>query len=249
MKIPRFYQNDNLEEYSSSGEALTLSAVNHRHAIQVLRLKVEEKLILFNGSGGEYFAHIHTFDKRKSSVILDSFNAINRESPLSITLNLAMIKPDKMDLAIQKAVELGVNTIQPMYNERSIIKIKVNRLAKKMDHWQGIIIGACEQSGRTMLPILKQPISLEYCIDNELKSSFNVAMLPNAVDRLADLKDLEKDQSVSLFIGPEGGFTDNEEQMMLDTGVSTIKFGPRILRAETAVISGITAVQQRWGDL
>ena len=249
MKIPRFYQDDNLEKYYSSGEVLALSAENHRHAIQVLRLKGEEKLILFNGKDGEYLAHIHDFEKRKSSILLESFDAVNRESPVSITLNLAMIKPDKMDFAIQKAVELGVSTIQPLYSERSIIKIKANRLEKKMDHWLGIITGACEQSGRTALPTLKQPISLNNCIENELKNTLSVVMLPNAVDQLADLKDLEKDQAVSLFIGPEGGFTDNEEQQMQEKGVSAIQFGPRILRAETAVISGLTAVQQRWGDL
>jgi len=252
MKISRFYQDDDLEKFFSSGEKLALSAKNHRHAIQVLRLKAEEKLILFNGKGGEYLAHIHAFDKRNSSVMIESFDAIDRESPVSITLNLAMIKPDKMDFAIQKAVELGANTIQPLYSERSIIKIKANRLEKKMDHWQGIIVGACEQSGRTALPILKQPASLTDCIENTFEDNLSVVMLPNTANRLSDLKDLDKDHKnpiVSLYIGPEGGFTDNEEQLLLNKGVHAINFGPRILRAETAVIAGLSLCQQQWGDL
>jgi len=245
MKISRFYQDDDLSEiYAKSGE-LALSAENHRHAIQVLRLKVEEKLIIFDGRGGEYLAKIKDFDKRSSSVQLESFIEISRESPLATSLNLAMIKPDRMDFAIQKAVELGINTIQPVYCERSVIKIKASRLAKKMQHWQGIIIAACEQSGRTKIPVIHEPINLANCLKTE---GISIVMLPTAEVPLKGLSDLAKNQAVSLFIGPEGGFTDNEEQEMLENNIKGISFGPRILRAETAVIAGITAIQQRWGD-
>ena len=148
MKISRFYQKSQMQV----GNELELSSANHRHAIQVLRLKLNEEMVPFNGEGGEYLARVISSDKRNSCVILDSFSTVNRESPLSTTLALATIKPDKMDFAIQKSVELGVSAIQPLYTKRSVIKIKKNRLDKKMQHWQGIIIAACEQSGRTKLP-------------------------------------------------------------------------------------------------
>jgi len=248
MKIPRFYQDEDISQAFTEGGELALSVKNHRHAIQVLRLKVEEKLIVFDGRGGEYLAHIKDFDKRKSSVQLVSFTDLNRESPLTITLNLAMIKPDKMDFAIQKAVELGINTIQPIYCERSVIKIKANRLQKKMEHWQGIIIAACEQSGRTKIPEIDEPVTLTDCIKKHSSSKLGIVMLPTAERQLKTLNELEKDQTVALYIGPEGGFTDNEEYEMQENNIKGICFGPRILRAETAVIAGITAIQQRWGD-
>ncbi len=248
MKIPRFYQDEDISQVFEEGGELALSVKNHRHAIQVLRLKVEEKLIIFDGKGGEYLAYIKAFDKRKSSVQLVSFIDSSRESTLTTTLNLAMIKPDKMDFAIQKSVELGINIIQPIYCERSVIKIKVNRLQKKMEHWQGIIIAACEQSGRTKIPEIYEPLALVDCLKKDLNTNLGIVMLPTAEAQLETLNELEKNQTVALYIGPEGGFTDNEEHEIQGNNIKGICFGPRILRAETAVIAGITAIQQRWGD-
>ena len=242
MKISRFFQQSELQV----GEELELSTSNHRHAVQVLRLKLDQPLILFNGKGGEYRAKLIYSDKRNSRVLLESFDSINRESPLSTTLALATIKPDKMDFAIQKAVELGVSIIQPLYTKRSVIKIKANRLDKKMQHWQGVIIAACEQSGRTAIPELREPLEFEKFLDSN-SEEMCIAMLPGnhpTIDKLE--KSLEK---LSLLVGPEGGFTDDEEQMMQQRKVSLINFGSRILRAETAVVAGLTACQQRWGDL
>ena len=173
MKINRFYQDCDLE----LGQKLELSPENHRHAIQVLRLKLDEKLILFNGREGEFLARLTQIDKRKSYVHIDSFDAVSRESCLSTTLLLATIKPEKMDFAIQKAVELGVTAIQPMYTARSVIKIKANRLEKKIQHWQGVIISACEQSGRTALPVLREPATINECL-NQAAESACIAMLP-----------------------------------------------------------------------
>ncbi len=249
MKIPRFYQDEDISQVFEEGGELALSVKNHRHAIQVLRLKVEEKLIIFDGKGGEYLAYIKAFDKRKSSVQLVSFIDSSRESTLTTTLNLAMIKPDKMDFAIQKSVELGINIIQPIYCERSVIKIKANRLQKKMEHWQGIIIAACEQSGRTKIPEINDPVTLAECLQKDsISNNLGIVMLPTVKTELKNLNDCEQHQTASLYIGPEGGFTDIEEQQMLESNINGICFGPRILRAETAVIAGITAIQQRWGD-
>jgi 16S rRNA (uracil1498-N3)-methyltransferase len=244
MRIPRFYQDSILQV----GEELELSVTNHRHAIQVLRLKSGDALTLFNGKGGEYAAKIVVAEKRKSTFLIESFDNVNRESNLKITLAIANIKTDKMDFAIQKAVELGVNTIQPLYTKRSVIRIKANRLEKKMNHWQGIIIAACEQSGCTKVPYLKEPESLDEYI-KENNNEFCIAMLPTSSETIKDLKIHSPVEPITLLIGPEGGFSTDEEDMMQVNSVRGISFGKRILRAETAAIAGITACQLQWGDL
>jgi len=246
MKISRFYQQNEF----NIGEEFELSSANHRHAIQVLRLKLDQSLILFNGNGGEFLAKLICADKRNSRVLIEAFEPVDRESPLSTTLALAMVKPDKMDFAIQKSVEMGVSNIQPLYTKRSVIKIKANRLDKKMHHWQGIIIAACEQSGRTKIPDLNEPIELTQFLEKGGESANQascIAMLPGRHPTINEL-DVSID-ALSLLIGPEGGFTDDEEQAIQQQGVTPISFGSRILRAETAVIAGLTACQQRWGDL
>lgn len=244
MRIPRFYQ----EIEAKVGEIQVLSSENHRHAVQVLRLKKDEPLILFDGNGGEYLSRLNEVNKRDSSVLLESFDERNSESPLESVLVLSTIKQDKMDFAIQKAVELGVTAIQPMISHRSVIKIKADRLAKKMQHWQGIIVGACEQSGRTGIPNLEEPLTLDKCLE-KYQSDFCIGMLPTSDDRFCDLQGAGNNQRIALFIGPEGGFTDEEEALMQSHKINTVKFGPRIFRAETAVIAGLTACQQQWGDL
>ena len=244
MRIPRFYQEIDVQV----GQQQSLSAINHRHAIQVLRFKEGDPLTLFDGKGGEYSAKLCVCNKRDSAASLESFTDVIRESPLKSSLILSTIKADKMDFAIQKAVELGITEIQPMISHRSVIKIKADRLQKKMQHWQAIIVGACEQSGRTQIPTLEEPLSLEACLQKH-KNDFCIGMLPTSTDKFSDLRLENKESKVALFIGPEGGFTDEEEVMMQTYKINTVNFGSRILRAETAVIAGLTACQQQWGDL
>jgi len=153
-----------------------------------------------------------------------------------------------MDFAIQKAVELGVTQIQPMLTQRSVIKIKSDRMQKKIEHWQAVMISACEQSGRTKLAEIETPLSLEKCI-KKYQTDFCIGMLPNADKKLTELERDSNNQNIALFIGPEGGFTDKEEQLMQSNNINQITFGSRILRAETAAIAGLTACQQQWGDL
>ncbi len=244
MRISRFYQETNIQV----GDELDLSVVNHRHAVQVLRLKIGDSLILFNGRGGEYEAKIIATDKRKSKVLIESYDRINRESTLEITLAIANIKSDKMDFAIQKAIELGVTTIQPMYTQRSVIRLKSNRIEKKMQHWQGVLVAACEQSGRTVIPKLNEPCGLEEVLGSCLQGVC-IAMLPKASTKINDLKLENDNKKITLLIGPEGGFSPEEERMMIANSVQSVNFGKRILRAETAVVAGITACQLQWGDL
>lgn len=243
MRIPRFYQAIDVD----LGQQQVLSNINHRHAVQVLRLKQDDQLVIFDGNGGEYYAKMSVCNKRDSAATLLSFDEVNRESSLKTSLILSTIKSDKMDFAIQKAVELGVSHIQPMISERSVIKIKAERLEKKMQHWQAIIIGACEQSGRAKIPTIAEPLSLEACLDR-YKNLFCMGMLPCSKLSFKKVSDLAQ-SNIALFIGPEGGFTDNEESLMHKHNINMVNFGNRILRAETAVIAGLTACQLQWGDL
>ncbi len=247
MRVSRFYQEGEIQV----GDEIALTQANHRHAVQVLRLKEGDKLVLFNGKSGEYKARISVTDKRNSQVVVEEYSPVDRESSLASTLILANIKSDKMDFAIQKAVELGVTTIQPMYTERSVIKLKSNRLEKKMQHWQGVIVAACEQSGRTVIPEIKEPCEFDAIFSNYADTT-QISMLPGSNHHIQTLKLPEinsKNKGVALIIGPEGGFSDDEEQRMQLHNVQSVNFGKRILRAETAVVVGMTACQMVWGDL
>ncbi|HHL19337.1 MAG TPA: 16S rRNA (uracil(1498)-N(3))-methyltransferase [Thiothrix sp.] len=248
MRIPRFFQADSF----SVNQSIELSPLNYRHAIQVLRLKITNPLILFNGTGGEYHAYIIEVTKKQANVMVERFDAIERESPLQTTLALALIKPEKMDYALQKAVELGVTHIQPLITERSVIRLKANQLEKKLNRWQGIITSACEQSGRTRLPQLHSPIPLNAYLQHESQRNtlhtLRISMLPNAAQSLTTLQQPNLKTAIQLIIGPEGGFTDAEEVLLRQAGTTAISFGSRILRAETAALVGLTALQMQWGD-
>ncbi|CAA6809054.1 MAG: Ribosomal RNA small subunit methyltransferase E (EC [uncultured Thiotrichaceae bacterium] len=241
MRIPRFYQ----AEIFAVGDTVALSEENFRHAVKVMRLNVDEPIIMFNGVAGEYTARIANVAKRNAEISIESYDDIDRESPLNITLVLALIKPDKMDFAIQKAVELGVNNIQPVITERSVVKLKAERMKKKIQHWQGIIIAACEQSGRTAIPTIQTVANVDDYLQQPTAAT-RITMLPTSHKSVADISPA---QNMELLVGPEGGFTDAEEAMFVNQQIQIINFGPRILRAETAVIAGLTTLQHLHGDV
>jgi len=250
MRIPRFFQNTPFR----INQPIELSPLNYRHAIQVLRLKATTPLILFNGTGGEYHARLLEITKKQARVMVERFDAIERESPLKITLALALIKPEKMDYALQKSVELGVTQIQPLITERSVIRLKANQLEKKVNRWQSIITSACEQSGRTRLPQLHAPIRLNDYLQQKShlhtshSDTLRLSMLPNAATSLTTLQQPKPNTLIQLIIGPEGGFTNAEETLLQQANTTAVSFGARILRAETAALVGLTALQTQWGD-
>lgn len=242
MRIPRYL----IQQPLYINQTLALPEELHRHAIQVLRGKTGDPLILFNGQGGEYEAKLTVVDKRRSSVTITDFVDVDRESPLDIRLVLALIKSDKFDFALQKAVEMGVSSIQPIVAARSVLNLKASRLNKKMHHWQGVINNACEQSCRTRVPeVLTLMNFKDYLVQSTER--LNLSMLPEASIYLTELP--KPAQPISLIVGPEGGFHDDEVALMKRQQVQSVKFGPRIMRAETAVIAGITLCQNQWGDL
>ncbi|MGV6810016.1 MAG: 16S rRNA (uracil(1498)-N(3))-methyltransferase [bacterium] len=254
MKIHRFYAPLDL----NLGDNLSLPDHLYRHAVQVLRLTVGEVLILFNGQGGEYLARLTRVEKRQAFVAIEQFNDRDPESPLALNLVQSLIKPDKMDWCIQKSVELGVHSIRPIMTERSVVKLKADKLAKKYQHWQGIIIAACEQSGRTRLPELLPLLSLqEYLLASKnaplnhgSDETVQMMMSPSASNHLQALSTkYTHPKQIALLVGPEGGFTDQEVSLCLQQQVEVIAFGTRILRAETAALSGLSLIQHYWGDL
>jgi len=242
VRIPRFFIDQPLQV----NQNLSLPDKLHHHAIQVLRGKSGDLLVLFNGKGGEYLAKFTEVSKRSSCVFIISFDAVDRESPADIRLVMALIKSDKFDFALQKAVEIGVSSIQPIIAARSVMNIKASRLDKKMQHWQSVIHSACEQAYRTRVPELLMTISINDYL-SESTERLNIAMIPEAHEDLSGLP--IPTQPVSLIVGPEGGFQDDEIALMEQKNVQAIKFGPRILRAETAAVAGLALCQSYWGDL
>lgn len=243
MRIPRFYLPLPLQ----TGQTLELPAETFRHAIQVLRLNAGEALILFNGEGGEYLAQLENVSKRSATVLLASHTPSAPESPLHLTLVQAIIKPDKMDFALQKAVELGVTSIQPLITQRSVVRIGKEQTDKKRSHWQGIVQAACEQSGRTRLPEVAAP----QILDDWLATPFSGSRLILAPGDFPRIHALPTDlpTPIAVLIGPEGGFSDEEVAQCLQAGVAAVSLGPRILRAETASTATLALLQQRYGDL
>ena len=241
MRIPRFY----IAAALVLEQQLALPTEIHRHAIQVLRLQCGAALILFNGQGGEYQCQIQTAEKRHSSVVVQTFHPINRESSQHITLLQSLIKPDKMDFCIQKSVELGVSAIQPLITARSVGRIRASQLDKKMQRWQGIITAACEQSGRTIIPTITAPMSLTSYLQQHSDAQ-RLMMLPEAEAKLSTPLSTS---STELIVGPEGGFTAAEIQLCRQHQVKAIQFGTRILRAETAALAGLSLLQAYSGNL
>jgi 16S rRNA (uracil1498-N3)-methyltransferase len=252
MSNPRIYQNQSL----TIGNTFTLSDDAFGHTVRVLRLKDGDALTIFNGelfnnSLGEYQAELTNVSKKQAQVLIKSFTERNVESPLNIHLGQGISRGDRMDFTLQKSVELGVNTITPLFTERCGVKLTGERLQKKIDQWQKIVIGACEQSGRCTVPTVMPAIYLdEWLAQGSLalklnlhpKAQYSIMNLPK--DNQADLK-----QRVRLLIGPEGGLNDAEINKANEASFVDVLLGPRVLRTETAALTAITALQCRFGDI
>lgn len=242
MRIPRIY----LPQSLSAGNDVELDSNALRHVVQVLRLKAGHPLILFNGEGGEYTAELTRVEKRRATAHITEFQDINRESNLYTHLGLGISKGERMDFALQKAVELGVNEITPLFTEHCVVQLDDKRALKKQEHWQAVIISACEQSGRNTLPILNAPQSIKHWI-NILSSTTKLILDPVASTTLATVK--PGTAGVILAIGPEGGFSQTEIELAQENDFIGITLGPRVLRTESAAIASLTAIQALWGDL
>ena len=241
MKNIRIYQAGDY----NVGQIIQLDKAASNHLIRVLRLKNNQEFIIFNGRGGEFSCRLEIAGKLATTHIL-SFVETHNESPLNIHLFQGISKGDRMDFAIQKAVELGVNFITPVFCERTVVNLKGDRLAKKIQHWQSIAMSACEQSGRNILPLLNKSCLFDEAI-NHNSEDCRLILDPTSHKSMRTLS--PETNQISIYIGPEGGFSTTEVNAANDNDIIGVTLGPRILRTETAALSSITAAQLLWGDL
>ncbi|MDO8954427.1 MAG: 16S rRNA (uracil(1498)-N(3))-methyltransferase [Gammaproteobacteria bacterium] len=242
MRTIRIYQNQTL----ITGQTIQLDPEASNHIANVLRMRIGEYIVLFDGKGSEYTASINSLLKKSVTVTIESEAWVNRESPLHIHLAQALAKGDKMEWVIQKAVELGVAEISSVFTERSNLKMGAERWDKKLEHWQKVAISACEQCGRNTLPIIHAPITLIKFLDSN-KSELSLILHTEISQNLASLPDTI--QTLSLLIGPEGGFSETEIKLAQANNCITLNLGPRILRTETAPLAAIALFQAKWGDM
>ena len=216
-----------------------------RHLVQVLRMRADQEIILFNGEDGiDYRAVLTHVARRKASVRILSAGEPEAVADLQIHLALGISRGERMDLAIQKAVELGVSSVTPLITERTRTRLTEERREKRQRHWQNIIISACEQSGRRRLPQLHHPMNLDEYLQ---EAPDHVLLLdPEAKPCLREIPDPGKE--LGLLIGPEGGFSDRERTLAVKAGCTEVRLGPRVLRTETAPLAAIAAIQTLWGD-
>ena len=213
---------------------------------QVLRLKIGHHIRVFDGSGGEYDADIINVRKQAVSINVGKHFSDDVESPLNIHIGQGMTRGDRMDYAIQKAVELGAATVTPIHTERSVTKLQSERVARRVQHWQSVSIHAAEQCGRTRIPRIGSPSELAGWTKT-VEADLRLCMNPTADTSLGDVA--VAGHRIALLVGPEGGLTDDELRIATSAGFISTRFGPRILRAETATVVGLSAIQIAWGDL
>lgn len=242
MPNPRFYHPEKL----APGATLTLTPNAAIHASRALRLQVGDKATLFNGDGNDYVCELIVVKKTEVVVKIKSIQHVDSESPMKISLAQAISSGDRMDYTIQKAVEMGVCAIQPIASQRSVVKLSGERAEKRREHWQNVVISACEQSGRAVLPPVAAPLSLADWLAKPSDSTLRITLSPTAEQCLHDLQTPEGE--ICLLIGAEGGLTDQEINMASAHGFIPVRLGKRILRTETASLAAISAIQTLWGD-
>lgn len=241
--MPRIY----IQLPLATGQIITLPETAVRHLVQVLRMQPGETFIVFNGQGGEYAATLESAGKREASARIGAFNNVSRESPLHVTLAQCVSKGERMDYTLQKAVELGVTEIVPLLSSRSVVRLDGERWEKKMEHWRGVIISACEQSGRTQVPVLHAIAELSHWLPLNSKDALKLTLAPEVRGGLKDLR--HRGEPVVLLIGPEGGLSSAEIALAGGHGFRSIRLGPRVLRTETAGVVCLAHMQVLWGDL
>ena len=242
MSLPRFYSPEKL----SPGSIIRFTDNAATHASRALRMQVDDEAILFNGDGNDYLCSLTFISKAEVSAKVKSVVANDTESPLDITLVQAISSGDRMDFTIQKAVEMGVNRIQPIASQRSVVKLSGDRADKRREHWQNVVIAACEQSGRAIVPPVLPTCSLADWLGLDTSAASRILLLPGAEHSLSQIS--KPQGSIQLLIGAEGGLTPTEVDIALQHEFIPIRLGKRILRTETAALSAISSMQTLWGD-
>ena len=241
-RTPRLYVDGPLR----AGARIVLPERAAHHAAAVLRLREGERVIVFDGRGGEHDARIASVARARVEAEVGERRDVERESPLEIALVQGISSAERMDLTVQKAVELGVAAIQPVLAERSLVKLDARRAEARAEHWRRIVVAACEQSGRNRVPEVRGVLSLaEYC--RTPPGGTRLMLSPGSGTSLrAVVARLES--PVVLAAGPEAGFSAEEEAMLAGAGFEAVRLGPRVLRTETAALAALAALNALAGD-
>lgn len=241
MRLHRVFSPVVLKE----GQTVPLDESATRHLLQSLRLDSGADFVIFDNSGRDFAARLLSRGRREAWAEVGS--VLRTESPPALRLCLAVgiSRGERMDLVLQKAVELGIWEIVPLFTERTLVRLKGDRIAARMAHWQGVIRHACEQSGRALVPQLSTPVSLNRWLDSFEGRGL---LLDHRAER--SLGEIEPPHNaLSLLVGPEGGLSGAERRAAREAGLQGVHLGPRILRTETAPLAALAAIQVLWGDL
>ena len=241
-RSPRLYIERELD-----GASLALDQSESHYLGHVLRLKRGDRLVVFNGRGTEREASVETLQKRGATLELKALRAPLPESPLDLTLVQALPKSDAMDLIVQKATELGVRALIPVYTEFSVVKLDAERSERRVDHWRKIARSACEQSGRHTPPRIDAPAPLAAALEALPAGSERLALEPSVPQALGERAPPRGGLIVA--VGPEGGFGATDWRRLEAARFARVRLGPRVLRAETAAVAVFAIAQSLWGDL
>ena len=241
MRLSRVYTQQDL----NAGNTVSLEGQSSHYLTRVLRLTTGNTVTLFNGNGREYAGEILEIKKQVVMVSLTGSSDPGTESPLKITLVQAISRGERMDYTVQKAAELGVYAIQPLFTSRVEVRLDDKRRAKRLAHWRGVVISACEQSGRVVVPQILEPLSLNEWLLREDREQ-RVVLSPDASTKLSDYE--PAGEFVSVLVGPEGGFSLDEIEQVKTNGVQDFLLGPRIFRTESAGPAAIAVLQVKAGD-
>ena len=239
--MPRFYV-----DFALSPDSVVELPDNVVRHLNVLRVKNTEEIVLFNGNGKAYPALPEVLEKRRASVRILREEATDNESPLNITLVQAVSTAERMDFTLQKSVELGVAEIRPVISERCVVRLSGERAEKRVARWQEIVVSACEQSGRNIVPKVLPLTTYVQALQQLPQETTKLLMSLNRAQKLSDIR--LQSGKVVFMVGPEGGWTEKEEQQAFDAGFQSVTLGKRVLRTETASLAAIAAMQTLWGD-
>lgn len=240
--MPRFYLAISL--FSEQSVELPSDVVRH---INVLRLREGQKIVLFNGNGKAYTAVLRKLSKKSAQAeVIEETAADDKESCLDITLVQAVSSGERMDFTLQKSVELGIKQIIPVVSTRSIVKLDGERAEKRVMRWQEIVVSACEQCGRNVVPRVMPIMGFRQMLESLPEGGMRLLLGLNGARKLGN--QIDKPKRIVFMVGPEGGWTPDEEQQALSAGFEAILLGPRILRTETAALAALAAMQTLWGD-
>ena len=240
MRLHRVYTDQDLQP----GQEVSIRDRSAHYLTRVLRISAGQPICLFNGDGHDYAAEIVRPGKSRVIIAVNSRLPVACESKLQITVVQAISRGERMDQTLQKCTELGVQVFQPLFSERVEVKLRPEKLERRMKHWQGVVVSACEQSGRAFVPRVLEPVDFGDWL-NQPGHGCRLVLVPGARRSLASL---EIPGPLELAIGPEGGFSDVELELMASRSMQPVSLGPRILRTETAAPAAVAVLQALAGD-